>query len=175
MNKVTISNYNGLGYLCQQNRIDGADRYQCMWNMQGVLLDERWYRGDVLHRDLLPAVINWTQDGLSLLEWYCNGKKHRAKLPAVMYFDRYLTPSPDQVKKYWMLRPEQYDRLFVRGVEYWFHDKEHREDGPAIIIRNKLGDNLTCEYYTDGEHIKSCHYEGNDPDRPRRPITLTWG
>ena len=93
---------------------------------------QRWYKGDILHRENGPAVIYrsgklvWYKDGkihrdsdlpavndsTNFQAWYINGKLHRdGDLPAV---------------------------ILVKGLkEWWKGNAYHREIGPARIRRFK--------------------------------------
>jgi len=91
------------------------------------------------HHQYIPAIIVPIESA-----WYYNGKEHRKRGPAIIYFDG---------SKEWFCHGKLHrvngPAFDYKNRKYWLkHGIPHREDGPAIIENSRL------EWWIDGNKIE---------------------
>lgn len=90
-----------------------------------------WYVNNLCHRDNdLPAMI--IRDG-EIQAWFKHGKRHRIGAPAYI---------------------QKRHSYHMSYEEWWFEDKKHREDGPAVTFEDGRK-----EWWLDGRQIPEQDFE----------------
>lgn len=115
---------------------------------------EQWFYNGLKHRKDGPATIYY--DGYK--EWWINDKLHNENGPAVIY--------PDGEEEYWENgksipggnTKDGYglERMIVKDdlTKYYFKDRLHREDGPAVIFFDKEEGKWIKEWWINGNKLK---------------------
>ena len=125
-----------------------------------------YYLGDILHRKDGPAYIeyeyNYSGDNYPITKeiYYNNGKIHRENGPAIIeynghfryclqkYVDYYAEGKLKHIKNKNLI---YFFRNRVATKEIYFNDGIiHREDGPALLEYDNIGDFISKEYYFFG-------------------------
>lgn len=88
-----------------------------------------FYKGDKLHREDGPAVINYDNTGQVQSENYCiNDKLHRKDGPAIINY---------------------FPNGTIETAYFYQYDKLHREDEAATVWYNESGSIASSTYYVD--------------------------
>lgn len=127
--KMPLVKNKALNIIDFEKFINKEDANLSFYNLLSFLTNNTLYR-----ENDLPTKVSYKGSILENEVWHKNGMKHRDNGPALIIY---------------------YNNLVVQRKEYYKKDFLHRDDGPASISYSEKGEEISREYYLEGELVKT--------------------